>query len=801
MPDWKQDTTQGALRPQGGADEPQDAGKLAAGLTEELRASEERYRNLVETSDALIWTLDVDGRLTFVNQASRHVCGFAPEEMVGRLFTDFVPPERHEPDRANFLEAMRTGKTTIDYTTAMYHADGRLLTVRANARVIRDASGNVVGSMGTAWDVTRSVQVEEALRESLERLTIVERATNDVVWDWHLEQGTLWWNEHFQSLFGYGTDEIESGIESWTNRLHPADLDRVKTGIYAVLASSRSDWEDEYRFRRSDGSYADILDRGYVIRDGRGTAVRMIGAMMDISARKEAEERFEQIATRIGEVFWLTDVATKAMLYISPAYETIWGRPTHSVNSPGHSWLDAVHPEDRDRVAHAARIEQEKGTYDIEYRITRSDGASRWIHDRAFPVHDDDGTVYRIAGVARDITDQKLAVERARESEEQLRHSQKMEAVGSLAGGVAHDFNNLLTVIVTYADLMLSMPALDVDLHRDATEIRLAADRATALTRQLLAFGRKQVLHPTVLRVNDVVERMHGMLSRVIREDIVVETRLGIGVRPIRADWGQLEQVIMNLALNARDAMPKGGRLLIETRAMEADEARRASVTLAPSDDHVVLSITDTGTGIDPATRDRLFEPFFTTKEVGKGTGLGLSTVYGIVQQSGGTIDVTSEPGHGSTFNVYFPCYRGDDEVAKALSTPPAVELPTRATVLLVEDDPAVRGAVRIMLERVGYDAVEAPDAITALGMMRAAPSAYDVVLSDAMMPDMSGVELAQLLRTEHADKPVVIMSGYSEDAVTGADRLPSNVLFIEKPFRAAKLSQALTSVLGHREA
>jgi nitrogen-specific signal transduction histidine kinase/CheY-like chemotaxis protein len=381
--------------------------------------------------------------------------------------------------------------------------------------------------------------------------------------------------------------------------------------------------------------------------------------------------------------------------------------------------------------------------------------------------------------------------------EAELRQSQKLEAIGSLAGGVAHDFNNILTVIVGYSEMMLAEPELPGMLRSDLREVRLAADRAATLTRQLLAFSRKQVLHPTVLSVNEAVGEMHGMLSRIIREDVRLETRLGAEVHPILVDRGQLEQVIMNLAVNARDAMPQGGTLVIETANVELDAAYGALHAGAAPGPHVVLSVTDTGTGMDAVTRQRLFEPFFTTKGAGHGTGLGLSTVYGIVQQSGGSIYVYSEPGRGTTFKIYFPRHHGaldEREVAPEL---PPVAAPEHATILLVEDDPTVRGAVRSMLERLGYLVLEAADGATALREVREGTRRPDAVLSDAMMPEMSGLELAEALLHEHPDLPILIMSGYAEDAVALGGRLAANVRFVEKPFTVRALSLALAEVLA----
>ena len=395
-------------------------------------------------------------------------------------------------------------------------------------------------------------------------------------------------------------------------------------------------------------------------------------------------------------------------------------------------------------------------------------------------------------GFLRDLSQHKAL-------EAQLQQSQKMDAVGRLAGGVAHDFNNILTVILSYTELLLADHKGNGAVCADIEHVRTAAERAADLTRQLLAFSRKQVMHPTVLDINAVVGELQSMLRRVIREDVRLETRLGGGIWPICVDRSQIEQVLMNLAVNARDAMPNGGSLLIETSNVELDGAYAAQHAGAMTGRHVALSVTDTGVGMNAATSERVFEPFFTTKAPGKGTGLGLSTVYGIVKQSGGSIWVYSEPGHGTSFKVYFP--RHDGCIPEAV---PAVEEPVHAlqdaTVLLVEDDDAVRAATRRILERFGYTVIEAPEAETALGLIRGNEYEIDVVLTDAVMPGMSGLELAEFLAVERPGLPLVLVSGYTEEAINLGGPLAANAVFLEKPFTVHALSRTIADVLSRAD-
>jgi signal transduction histidine kinase/CheY-like chemotaxis protein len=392
----------------------------------------------------------------------------------------------------------------------------------------------------------------------------------------------------------------------------------------------------------------------------------------------------------------------------------------------------------------------------------------------------------------RAVTEATAARKAAEQLEAQLLQSQKMEAIGRLAGGVAHDFNNMLTVIISYTDLILAEKTFGEGTRTDLVHVRSAADRAAGLTRQLLAFSRKQVLHPVVLDVNDVVGSVTTMLARVMPENIRLSSTLGRSLDSVFVDRGQLEQVLMNLAVNARDAMPDGGSLMIETSNATLDETYAGLHGGGSVGPHVMLSMHDTGVGMDAATRERIFEPFFTTKPVGQGTGLGLATVYGIVQQSGGSIYVYSEPGHGTIFKVYFPTHSAATEAR--VETPARLASSEPLTILLVEDDPAVRDATRAVLRSLGHTVSVAPDAVSALDRVRAGVT-FDVIVTDAVMPGKSGLELAEILAAERPDLPIVLMSGYAEETVRfDPSRLPG-VLFIEKPFTGPTIAQALITV------
>jgi PAS domain S-box-containing protein len=513
------------------------------------------------------------------------------------------------------------------------------------------------------------------------------------------------------------------------------------------------------------------------------------------AALRESEERFRQLAESIEDVMWLRRPDIDVFIYVSPAYEAVWGRSRASLYASSSDWLVAVHPDDRERVW-TSLPRQELGPWEEMFRIVRPDGSLRWIRSRAYPVRDASGRVYRIAGVSRDITEQ-------RRLEAQFLQAQKMEAVGRLAGGVAHDFNNLLSVILGYTSFVLEQLPSDASCRDSLQEVWRAGERATDLTRQLLAFSRHQVLEPRVLKLSQVVGQMEGMLRRILGEDIELSLLMSLTPGKVYADPSQVEQIVMNLAVNARDAMPHGGKLSIEVANVELaeDEMRERG---GASGAHVLLAVSDTGSGMDAATRARIFEPFFTTKEKGKGTGLGLSTVYGIVKQSNGHIAVSGEPGHGTRFEVYLP--RTDRALESEAPPPPApLTLHGSETILLAEDDAQVRVMTRALLERYGYRVLAAQNGADAVLLSEQHEGTIQLLLTDVVMPRMSGRELAERLAPARPTMHVLYMSGYTEDSVVYGAIFDSGVPFLRKPFTPdallRKVRAVLNAVRGEREA
>ncbi len=475
--------------------------------------------------------------------------------------------------------------------------------------------------------------------------------------------------------------------------------------------------------------------------------------------------------------------------FVSPQVESLFGfSPTEAIEDPDF-WQKRIHPDDRERVLghQQAFLPAEQGSpIRVEYRAVRKDGKIIWVHNYALAVRDEAGRARFVMGAIFDVTEPKKL-------EEQLRQAQKLDAIGKLAGGVAHDFNNLLTVILTYASLLIEKSAAGDPMRDDLVEILSAGNRARVLTSRLLAFGRQQVLSPRVFDLSETIAGMKEMLRRLLGEDIDLQTRTPEGLRKIKADPHQIEQVILNLAINARDAMPKGGLLTIEAANVDLDaEFPRVQLGVAPGR-YVMLAVTDSGVGMDRATQARIFEPFFTTKEQGKGTGLGLSTVFGIAQQSGGTIWFYSEPGRGTTFKVFLP-----ETTELPHSEPPSVREVRHGTetVLVAEDDEQVRRLVLSILRRYGYDVLEAKDAGEALLHCERHQGPIHLLVTDVVMPHMSGRELADRLAAIRPDLNVLFMSGYTEDAILRHGIASTAVSFVQKPFTAIELAKKVRAVL-----
>ncbi|HYX68281.1 MAG TPA: PAS domain S-box protein [Terriglobales bacterium] len=530
--------------------------------------------------------------------------------------------------------------------------------------------------------------------------------------------------------------------------------------------------------------------------DHEGRRAR-ISLIQDLTARKrveaslqESEDRFRAVADNIASAIFIHN--GQRMLYVNPACEEISGYSRQELIEKVSFW-EMVHPDFRSMVQERsrARLEGRGAPLHYEFKMIARDGRERWLDFTGSRVQFEGQTA--ILSTAVDITDRRAL-------EEQLRQALKMEAVGRLAGGVAHDFNNLLTVIKGHAELLLDRLDRRDPMRAEVEEVQKAADRAASLTRQLLAFSRQQVLAPQILDLNVVVANVDRLLRRLLGEDVELHAVLATGLARVKADPGQIEQVILNLAVNARDAMPRGGKLTVETADAVLDEAyARERVEVKPGP-YVMLAVSDTGTGMSPETCSHIFEPFFTTKDPTKGTGLGLSTVYGIVKQSDGHISVYSEPGMGTTFKIFLPRVDGAEESRPASPAQLAGDTGTE-TILLVEDEDGVRGLVRQVLKRKGYSVLEARDGGEALLTCEHFHEPIHLLLTDVVLAHMSGRELAERLIPLRPEMKVLYMSGYTDDAIVQHGVLSQETAFLQKPFTTDALARKVREVLGEESA
>lgn len=513
------------------------------------------------------------------------------------------------------------------------------------------------------------------------------------------------------------------------------------------------------------------------------------------AALRESEKRFVEMAENIRDVFWISSPDGRVLIYVSPGYTHIWGRNVMEVHAHPDLWINSIVPEDRDRVLKAFATIVEGGEARIEYRISRPDDSVRWIETRAYPSLNDDGDAHAV-GVSADITERK-------QLQQQLLQSQKMEAVGQLAGGVAHDFNNLLTVINGYASLVLSSESVPEEVKRPIERIAAAGDSAANLTRQLLVFSRQQSMQLRQLDLNRTIEESTRMLSRLIGENVELQLALDPLLPRIDADTGMIEQVLMNLVVNACDAMPSGGRLIVSTTSRDVSAADTRSHPSRRVGKFARLSVIDNGTGMTAEVMTKIFEPFFTTKEMGKGTGLGLAMVFGIVENHQGWIEMDSRVGHGSAFHIFLPVATAPAVHGSAPASEVVAGRGTE-TILLVEDDSSVRELTQTVLQNYGYNVVTAESASDALELWKQHGDRIRLLLTDVIMPDkMTGMELARMLRAAKPSLKVICMSGYNREVMarengndTSGPSGHEGMEFLQKPCPPQSLAKCVRDTL-----
>jgi PAS domain S-box-containing protein len=748
-----------------------------------LESSERLFRALTEQASEFVAVLDADGTIRYANPAYHHRLGYAPGETLGQSAFRFGHPDDMPAVAETFRALIRHpgAITTAEYRAHEKNGAWRILSTVAQNLLADPAVGGIVIN---AHDVTERRQAENALRESEARYERIAASVPGMIYQVVLDQdGTVtlpFVSEGARDLYRREPEALQRDPRWLARAVHPDDQAEWRRSV-AESAETLSPWEWLGRIVLPDGEEKWIEGAARPERQATGRIV-WNGVLLDVTARRRAEElgrrqteMLQTIFDHIPAMVTLADPEGRPE-FANREWKRVSGWTDEEVGSL--SLFTELYPDPAERARVAAFMRDADGRPG-DFRIRVRDG--RVIETVWTSVRLSDGSVL---GMGQDVTER-------RRLESALRQSQKMEAIGRLAGGVAHDFNNLLQVITANTLFARERLPEESPVQSDLAEIDTAADRAAALTRQLLAFSRRQVLNPARLNVNRVVTTVERMLRRLIGADVTLVTDLQPDLSLVYADAGQLEQVLMNLAVNARDAMPEGGTLAIETQEVRVDAADAAG--LAPGA-YVALRVRDTGVGMDEATQAQMFEPFFTTKEAGRGTGLGLATVYGIVAQSGGQVLVESEPGAGSTFTVLLPNVDGSVDAA---ASRPAERTPRGGeTILVVEDEAAVRDAVRRMLQRGGYTVLEARHGVDALQLLADPAVQVDLVLSDVVMPEMGASALLARLDERNAPVKLLLMSGYSAEAVARQSGITHDFAVLTKPFTSDELLRRVRALL-----
>jgi PAS domain S-box-containing protein len=770
---------------------------LALDVTDRLRAEGElrRTAELLKavadgTTDA-VFVKDRDGKYLLANPATARFVGRADGDVLGRTDAELFDPDsaRRVAEQDRQVMTVGAAQTDVEVLTAA----GATRTYLVTKAPYRDEDGAVIGVIGISRDVTELKRSEESLRASEERQWLALRGAGGGAWDWNLDTGDIWWSPELYELWGVqpGTP---MGVAQSLAAVHADDRELIHVAA-GVAIDRGADYRCEFRIHHPALGERWMASYGQVVRDESGRPRHLLGISLDVTERKRLAEERDALLARLQLQFGrmpLAYVQFDADLRVTdwnPAAERIFGFPKDEVLGMGPPYEKIVPitfwPEVEPLLA---RIKAgDMAAHSVNQNLTK-DGRTitcEWFNT---PLLDEGGRFTGLLCLAQDITARLLL-------EEQFRQAQKMDAFGQLAGGVAHDFNNLLTIINGYSDIVLDSLLPDDPNRELLAEVHKAGERSAGLTRQLLAFSRQQVLALRVLDLNVVVGDTASMLRRVIGEDVKLSTTTANGLWPVKADPGQVEQILLNLAVNARDAMPTGGKLTIETGNVELDETYAASHPDARAGSHVLLAVSDSGCGMSAAVRAKIFEPFFTTKGPGKGTGLGLATVYGIVKQSGGHIGVYSEVGVGTTFKVYLPRTEQAGERAKPHS---ALRDPPRGTetVLVVEDDAVVRALIRHILQHAGYAVLEAAGGDEAVRVAIGHTGRIHLMVTDVVMPGLGGRAAAERLAERHHGLRVLFVSGYTDDAVVRHGVLHDKVNFLQKPFTPAALAWKVREVL-----
>jgi two-component system cell cycle sensor histidine kinase/response regulator CckA len=770
----------------------EDLEKKCRQLEEKLRISEDRFFKIFHASSNMMAITTIkDGRIVDLNEASANLGGFKREELIGAHAEKYVlwaDPKQRDAVVPKLTETGSIHNAEVDFLGKFGEIHRVLFS--GDPIIINDEPCLLCVSV----DITEQKKGEDFLRESEERFRLIAETIDEIFWIYDTEKEIATYiSPAYDRIWGHPRENLVGNPEHFLDPIHHEDRERVIAA--GKLAKAGKSLDYEYRITRPDGSIRYIWNRGFPVQDKTGKVRIYVGVGQDITewrlaeeALKESKEYLNRIINCISDPIFVKDREHRFVL-VNDALCNASGKTREELIGP--LALESLpselatsfweHEED------VFKTGKETLTEDI---LNDTQGICHTVMTKKSLLTDKNGN-QQVVGVLRDITDFKRL-------EAQLLQAQKMEAIGVLAGGVAHDFNNLLNVINGYSELILDELDPENPLRSDLEQIRDAGKRAAALTSQLLAFGRKQIMQPEMLDLNHIITGMSSMLRRMIGEDVELRTDTQPDLGMVHADPGKIQQIILNLAVNARDALPHGGKLTIETANFNFEDEYIHTHPVTTPGRYVMLAISDNGIGMDETTQAHIFEPFFTTKAKGKGTGLGLATVYGIVKQSNGFIWVYSEPGQGTTVKIYFPQVEGENAKTASLSGPETGDRGSE-TILVVEDEEAVRAlTVRILQDR-GYHVLAAEDGLEALRVAQDYQEEIHLIVTDVVMPGISGKILVARLETIRPHIKALYISGYTDNSIVHHGILDSNVAFLQKPFSIDSLARKVRAVLNSK--
>ncbi|MBM9538690.1 response regulator [Desulfobulbus alkaliphilus] len=748
-------------------------------------------RILLDNIRTQVWYLTDTHTYGAVNHSHAAFFGVKPGDIAFRDMYHFMPEEEVEVCKEGNTEVFETGKP-VHSKEWVRDACGnlRLLSIFKSPKL--DDRGRVEYVVCSAEDITDRRRADEQMRlQSLVLNQIQDRVTITDL------DGTITYvNEAEVQALSYSREEI---LEASTE-IYGDNPDRGATQQEILEETLKyGAWRGEVVNQTIDGREIIMDCRTQVVLDDQENKIALVGVATDITEWKRAEaeiksarDQYQSLVDNIPGITYRCMLDRDwTMLYMSDDIDPLTGYPAGEfVRNAVRTYASVIHPEDASYVEKSVNTAVSEGQlWDIEYRVRHKDGHTRWVHEKGRAVYNEDDSVGYLDGFIIDITPVKEAEKQHKRLQEQLSQAQKMESVGRLAGGVAHDFNNKLAIINGYAEMTMETIDPSDPLHEMIQEILTAGRQSADIVRQLLAFARQQTVNPVELDLNDTIASMLKMLQRLIGENIDLAWHPGNNLCPVSIDPSQVDQIMANLAVNARDAIHDVGKLTIETKNTVVDEEYRKTNPDAMPGRYVMLAVSDDGHGIEKEVQERMFDPYFTTKEIGKGTGLGLSTIYGILKQNKGFVNVYSEPGEGTTFKLYFPCYETEKSSVHAAKEPSG-EVPMGSeTILLVEDEPAILKMGREMIRRLGYTVLTAENPNYALGIAREYEGTIHLLITDVVMPEMNGRDLSSQLTRIHPDLKTLYMSGYTADVIGHHGVLDEGVQFIQKPFSLKDLA------------